>query len=121
MKKTVFVVDDEITITKILSTILRKNFDINIVVANSFDEAKALLSAQRADLCFFDINLGDGSGYDLISRVKTEQNKNSFVVMMSAYAKDIETDEALRRGADHFMAKPFERDKLIDLVKAYID
>lgn len=116
----VFIVDDEVTITKILSNIVSKHFDVEIKVANSFKEAKEVFKKWQPQICFFDINLGDGSGYELIQFGKREQKNECFVVMMSAYAKEVEMDEAMKRGADFFIAKPFEREKLINLVTGCI-
>jgi CheY-like chemotaxis protein len=55
-------------------------------------------------MIFVDLNLTDGSGYELISAL-TEENRNANIIVISAY--DSEKQKALQAGATLFVPKPF--------------
>ena len=68
------------------------------------------------DIVFLDVNLGDGSGYELLDEIKEKDSLSQYVVMMSAYEKEQEQKDSLEKGADYFMSKPFERATVINIV-----
>jgi len=114
--KTILVVDDELFITKIIGSILTKTFNCDISIANSLKEAKTRINNLHPDIIFLDINLGDGSGYELLEEIKQKDSLSPYIVMMSAYEKEQEQKDSLEKGADYFMSKPFERETLINIV-----
>ena len=119
-KKSILVVDDELFITKIIGSILGKEFDCDVSIANSFTEAKARINNLHPDIIFLDVNLGDGSGYDLLKEVKEKEKPVPYVIMMSAYEKEQEQKDSLEKGADFFMSKPFDRPTVINIIKDII-
>lgn len=105
----VLVVDDEVEICLLVTQYLRKlGYDVSYSL--SIAEALGKLSASPYDLLFVDLNLSDGSGYDVITALK-ESNAKSKVIVISAY--DNERMRALQQGATLFLAKPFSK-KAID-------
>jgi response regulator of citrate/malate metabolism len=71
----------------------------------------AKISMISFDLLFIDLNLADGSGYDLINTLH-ESNISSKIIIISAY--DSERQKALQKGAALFMAKPFTKKAIFD-------
>ena len=57
------------------------------------------------DLIILDINLPDGSGFDLLKKIR----RDSSVPVIILTANDLETDEVtgLSLGADDYITKPF--------------
>lgn len=106
----VLVVDDEVEICLLVSQYLKK---LGYEVAFSLSIAEALdkISALSYDLLFVDLNLSDGSGYDLI-KVLRESHMSTKVIVISAY--DNERTKALQRGASLFLAKPFTKKSIDD-------
>ena len=105
----VLVVDDEVEICLLVTQYLRK-LGYEVTYSLSIAEALGKLSAAPYDLLFVDLNLSDGSGYDVI-RVLQESNSQTKVIVISAY--DNERVRALQQGASLFIAKPFTK-KAID-------
>jgi CheY-like chemotaxis protein len=101
----VLVVDDEVEICLLVTQYLRK-LGYEAMHSLSIAEALGKLSAGPFDLLFVDLNLSDGSGYDLI-RVLQESNSQTKVIVISAY--DNERVRALQKGASLFLAKPFTK------------
>jgi len=106
----VLVVDDEVEICLLVSQYLKK---LGYEVAFSLSIAEALdkISTLPYDLLFVDLNLSDGSGYDLI-KVLRESHTSTKVIVISAY--DSERTKALQRGASLFLAKPFTKKSIDD-------
>jgi DNA-binding response OmpR family regulator len=106
----ILVVDDEIEICLLVTRYLKKmGFDASY--AQSISEALTKISMVSFDLLFVDLNLADGSGYDLIHTLQ-EAKVSSKIVIISAY--DGERQKALQKGAALFMAKPFTKKSISD-------
>lgn len=101
----VLVVDDEIDICTLLSMHLEQQ-GMQVSYAHTIRDAREQLGNTSFDLIFIDLNLTDGSGYDLISSLG-ELNRDARVVVISAY--DSERQKAIQAGAKLFVPKPFSR------------
>ena len=99
----VLVVDDEVDICTLLKRQLEKSGQ-EVSYCLTIKEAQQNLSTNSYDMIFVDLNLTDGSGYDVISSI-TEHNKNARIIVISAY--DSEKQKALQAGASLFVPKPF--------------
>ena len=108
VKGKVLVVDDEVEICKLLTQYLKK-LDYEASYALSIRQAVQNLSDFSYDLLFVDLNLRDGSGYDLIKIMK-DLCYPSKIIVISAY--DGEQHKALQMGANLFLAKPFTKQLL---------
>lgn len=106
----ILVVDDEIEICLLVTRYLKK-IGFEAVYALSISDAIAQISTVPFDLLFVDLNLADGSGYDLLN-VLQESKISSKTIIISAY--DTEQQKALQKGATLFMAKPFTKKSITD-------
>ena len=106
----VLVVDDEIDICILLGRQLEK-LGLNVSYCLTIKEAVEKLGENTYDLIFVDLNISDGSGYDLISSIG-ELNKDALLVVISAY--DSEREKALQAGASWFVPKPFSKKSIKD-------
>ena len=103
------VVDDELDIGLMLTNHLRK-CKFEPIYASNVKEAKLKIAAHTFELIFLDLNLTDGSGYDVIN-YSNELILNPKIIVISAY--DNEESKAIMMGATLFIKKPFTL-KLID-------
>ena len=76
------------------------------VAAYHCEKARQLLEKEAFDLALFDVNLPDGSGFDLCREVK-EKYPNLPVLFLTA--NDLEEDvlKGFDLGADDYITKPF--------------
>jgi two-component system, OmpR family, response regulator len=103
------IIDDEIDICYLLSTVLR-NKNIQSVLVNSLKEARqALEEMQIPEFIFLDNHLPDGMGVNFIGYLKKNYPACK-VIMITAYDTPEDRSKALFEGADLFIAKPFSRD-----------
>ena len=101
----ILVVDDEKNIRTTLSVCL-SGLGHRVGEASSAEGAMACLSRLDYDVFFLDLQLGSSSGLDLLPRI-LGLNPNVAVVMITAYATFATAVEAVRRGAQDYLPKPF--------------
>lgn len=70
------------------------------------------------DITFLDIALPDGSGQDLLVRLR-KQDKNAYVVMMTASRLKEDVLQSMHEGAQGYIIKPFASQMLEQCVKEY--
>lgn len=109
----VLVVDDEVDICTLLKRHLEKGGQ-QVSYCLSIKDALADLSANSYDMIFVDLNLTDGSGYDLISSL-SEGNRKATIIVISAY--DSEKQKALQAGATLFVPKPFTNKSITEALQ----
>ena len=116
----VLVVDDERTMQRALSTILRKQ-GYSVLTASNAAEALAVLEEAPVDVVLSDIQMPGLSGLELLDRVK-HQWPEMEVVMMTAYGTVERAVQAVRAGAHDFLTKPFDNiDKVAIVVGKAIE
>jgi CheY-like chemotaxis protein len=108
--KKILIVDDEADTCYLLSHMLKEKQYIT-QCANTLAEAGTILEGHPPFLVFLDIHLPDGSGLHLIERAKM-LSPAPIIVLMSAYDNASEQKQGLVRGADFFMAKPFNHEDI---------
>jgi DNA-binding NtrC family response regulator len=110
MPKTILIIDDEKTIRWSLSEALREsNYDV--VDAETAQKGEKLFSEKSPDLILLDMKLPDGSGIDVLKRLKAE-DPSVPVIMMTAYGEVETAVEAMKGGAYDFILKPYALEKL---------
>ncbi len=106
----VLVVDDEaVVVNSIRKTLARKSFKVE--EAFSGREAIARISAEPFDLVLLDMRLPDANGLDLVEEIK-KRKPELRVVIVTGYATIDTAVEAIKRGANDYMPKPFTPDEL---------
>ncbi len=97
------VIDDELDICLMMNRHLQ-NLNFDSQYALTVKDARAKVSSSVFELMFIDLNLTDGSGFDVIKYVR-ELNLTSKMIVISAH--DSEATKALEMGANIFISKPF--------------
>jgi sigma-B regulation protein RsbU (phosphoserine phosphatase) len=116
--KTVLIIDDDITIRKLLSHNLKTN-NFQTFEAESADEGFNYLKNNNIDLVLCDVFLGNMDGFTFCKKVRENENYKLipfiFVTSKSSYE---DKTRALEVGGDDMITKPFDVDELILKVKA---
>ena len=115
MNKKILVVDDDTDILEPLALILQgKGYDVQTVAKGNLVYAK--VASFKPDLLLLDVLMSGSDGREICNRLKhNKKTKDLFVVMMSAHPS-AEKDSAINN-ADAFIAKPFETEDLLFLLK----
>ena len=88
------------------------------VQAGTIGQAERELAERTFDLLILDLNLPDGNGLDLLSRLRDR----SALPVLILTANDLEMDQVtgLELGADDYIMKPFDSKELVARVKAVL-
>ncbi len=70
------------------------------------------------DMCLLDLQLPDGSGYDLCAYVKKQ--KDIPIIFLTAYDDEVNVVMGLDMGADDYITKPFRLRELISRIKSVL-
>ncbi len=114
MKAKILIVDDEKSIRITLKHFLDED-GFDVVTAESFDEAIALINEEMFDLIISDIILKGNSGIDILSEVNKRQ-LNCSVIMITGAPDITSATEALRLGAYDYIPKPVKKQSLLHVV-----
>ena len=113
----ILVVEDEKSISSFIRAILISN-GYDVIVAHSGSEAFSMISSHCPDLVVLDLGLPDIDGMDIISSVRQWTQLPILVVSARSHEKD--KVEALDRGADDYITKPFGAAELLARVRVAI-
>jgi len=97
-------VDDDETYARVLRTsLVRRRHEVEI--AHDGRTALAIAARLRPDYVLVDLKLGDESGLDLVAPLRALR-ADMQIVLVTGYATFATAVEAIKRGADNYLAKP---------------
>ena len=108
------IVDDEVELSKMTAEYFQM-FDVSTAYVHSAEECYRFLEENVVDLLLLDINLGDGSGFDICKRVREEHQLP--ILFISARQGDDDVLIALSIGGDDYIRKPYSMSILLAKVK----
>ncbi|MEM3697136.1 MAG: response regulator [Candidatus Bathyarchaeia archaeon] len=111
----ILIVDDDENIRKVLTTILEEEG----YWVESVETAKAAIEKTKRkyyNLALIDIRLPDMEGIELLTRMKDTTPKMRKVII-TGYPTLQNAIEAVNRGADAYIVKPFDMDKVLATIR----
>ncbi len=108
------IVDDEEELAKMTAEYFEM-FDIKTQYVTSAASCFDFLNENEVDIILLDINLGDGSGFDVCKKVREEYQLP--ILFISARQSDDDVLVALSIGGDDYVKKPYSLSVLLAKVK----
>lgn len=115
----ILVIDDEEAARKNLEHVLTKENYTVVTVATGM-EAVRRLEQSEFDVVLTDLKMEKIDGMDILKRTKSG-HPHTEVIMITGYATIASAVEAMKKGAFHYIAKPFKLDDVRATVKQAID
>ncbi len=113
-KRTIMVADDNPDIVDILRNMLEEN-GFNVTCAYSGKDLFAGLEELKPDLILLDIMMPQMDGLEVLRRLKGAPKTSSIPIIMIT-VKDEDKLAAHKLGADDYIPKPFDIDKLVTAI-----
>lgn len=112
----ILLIEDEESVNRGIEVTLTKE-GYQVGTAGTIREAEGLINQENPEMIICDVNLPDGSGLDLIRRIR----KKSMAHVICLTAMDTEIDQVMgyEAGADDYVTKPFSLSVLVLKVNAF--
>jgi DNA-binding response OmpR family regulator len=116
---TVLVVDDEPTITEVVSRYLQRAGYATAVAADGA-QALATASERRPDLVVLDLMLPRIGGLEVMRRLREQGDERVPIILLTAKGEESDRIVGLRLGADDYVVKPFSPAELVARIDAVL-
>src|SRR4051794_18780759 len=115
MPKQILLVDDSVTIQRVVELTFAHETDYKVTAAKSADEGLQKARDLKPDIVLADAGMPGKSGYDLCASLRSDGASVPVLILTGNFAP---YDEArgTKAGADGYVVKPFETQALIDKV-----
>lgn len=115
----ILIVDDEILTLSNLKKILEKE-DYEVHVADTGETALDIIERYKPHLVLLDLMLPGISGIEVLKRVK-DMERETIVIMMTAYEILEKAVEAMKLGAYDYLLKPFRTNELKNTIRRALE
>lgn len=94
--------------------------DFEFVAVTTISAAEQKIAEGQFDLYVLDNWLPDGNGVDLCERIRASGSRAP-IIFTSAIGQRQDVDVAMNAGADRYLVKPYEPEKLVKTVKELLE
>ncbi len=110
----VLLVEDDSLTRRLVAHVLK--YDYRLVTAHTAEEALNEYLLYAPDIVFLDINLPDGNGFEVMSKI-LEHDPQACIVMFSSDGQMETILDATHQGASGFVTKPFTKEQLVHYIQ----
>jgi two-component system phosphate regulon response regulator OmpR len=107
----ILVVDDDDRIRDLLKRFLSRE-GYRVTAAADAEAARRLMGTMAFDLAILDVMMPGEDGLSLLSGIRQGVSRETPVLLLTARGEAGDRIEGLKRGADDYLAKPFEPEEL---------
>jgi DNA-binding NarL/FixJ family response regulator len=117
----ILIVDDHPALREALALRIGRQANLEVCgEAADINEAIHLIAESQPNLAIIDISLKNGSGIDLIKRIK-DHHSNIRMLVWSMHSESLYAERALRAGALGYVNKDQATDKIIDAIQHVLE
>jgi len=121
-KRKILVVDDDVELVELITEVLERDGRFEVKSVNNGFDAGMMVKDYQPDLIVLDVMLPDINGKEVCQRVRSDQSMDSVkIICISGMVEDDKIHELKAAGANDFMRKPFEVDRLVDRICTLLD
>lgn len=117
--KPIWIIDDDKSIRWVFEKALART-DLEFKTFSSIADALNALEREQPQVVVSDIRMPNGSGLDFLTEIKRKY-PDIPVIIMTAYSDLESAVAAFQGGAFEYLAKPFDVDQAIDIIKRAVE
>jgi two-component system nitrogen regulation response regulator GlnG len=117
--KPIWIIDDDKSIRWVFEKALART-DFEFKTFSSIVDALNALEHEQPQVVVSDIRMPNGSGLDFLTEIK-QKHPDIPVIIMTAYSDLESAVAAFQGGAFEYLAKPFDVDQAMDVIKRAVD
>lgn len=114
-KYKILIIEDEDNINNLLKALLETN-GYQVISAKTCENGEMLFSSHRPDLVLLDLGLPDHDGMTFLRKVRNDSLTP--IIVLSARTDERDKVDALDRGANDYVTKPFSSAELVARVRS---
>ena len=116
-KRKILVVDDDVELVELITDVLERDGRFEVRSVNNGFDAGMMVKDYKPDLIVLDVMLPDINGKEVCQRVRSDKTMDIVqIICISGMVEDDKVDGLRQAGANDFMRKPFEVDRLIERI-----
>lgn len=115
-EKLILLIEDDAVFAQVMTRALERR-DFAVVHAADLDAARLAIASHSHDYAIVDLNLAGHSSLELIPLLK-EKQPASPILMLTGYASIATAVEAIKLGADNYLAKPADANDILSALTA---
>ncbi len=118
MSKHILIVDDSKTVRNLVAFIMKKEGFSITTAEDGLDGLEKLYAAEHVDLIISDINMPRMDGFTFIKTVREQDAYRDLpIVVLSTEGQEHDVQQGLSLGANLYMVKPAQPDKMVKNVR----
>ncbi len=110
----ILIIDDQRPILMTLEALLKRH-DYEVDTAPTWSQGLKLLNSKSPALLLLDLQLPDAEGLEVLDQIKTEF-PGTQIIILTAHDSLHNAIESIKRGAYHFISKPYAPEELLSLI-----
>jgi DNA-binding NtrC family response regulator len=118
-KGRILIIDDERPILLTLEALLERH-GYKVETATTAAQGLKLLNSDSSELVLLDLQLPDAEGLETLDQIKAGFSDTQ-VIILTAHDSLSNAIESIKRGAYHFIAKPYAPEELLSLVEKALE
>jgi DNA-binding NtrC family response regulator len=115
----VLIIDDERPVLMTLEALLKRH-GYEVDTAPTATQGVKMLKSRSPTLVLLDLRLPDADGLEMLERIKSEL-PDVQVIILTAHDSLHNAIESIKRGAFHFISKPYAPEELLSLVEKALE
>jgi len=118
MPKHILIVDDSKTVRNLVAFIMKKEGFKVTTAEDGLDGLEKLYAAELVDLIVSDVNMPRMDGFTFIKNIREQEAYRDIpIIVLSTEGQDKEIETGLTLGANLYMVKPAQPEKMVRNVK----
>jgi excisionase family DNA binding protein len=121
-KRKILIVDDDLELVELITDSLERDGRFETRSVNNGFDAGMMVKEYHPDLIILDIMLPDINGKEVCQRVRSDKAMDDVrIICISGMVEEDKIGELREAGANDFVHKPFEVEKLVDRMCRHLD